>query len=675
MSVSPEEMSKKVRNFRRYKDGTTQWRSWQDKIFEADKSHKCPEYVLSTPPCQGSCPSGHDVRGWLNIVRGLEKPPLGTDGKPSMPWQEYAWRRMTEANPFPAIMGRVCPAPCQGGCNRNDVDEFVGINSIEHFIGNWAIENGLGFPMPELKTGKRVAIVGGGVSGLSCAYHLRLKGHDCVVFESSDKLGGMISFGLPAYRTPRDVVDAEVKRIIDMGVEVRLNTRVGKDVTFSDLRNDFDAVFIGVGAQTGNLAPLPGFDAPNCIDAITFLRKFNEGKMDHAGERIVVIGGGDTAMDVAAVARRLGSHPGAESQDQAQVIVAARESDGGRAKGCEVSRGSSEVVVAYRRNVQEMPASKHELDAVIQEGVEIQSCVNPLSVVKDKDGKAVALRVIQVDWVNKKMVPKEGTEYDIPCDLIVAAVGQSVNWTGMEECKNERGLAKVDKNLQVVGQPGVFVGGDAITPFLLTTAIGHGRIASEGIDRYMKGEDLGKRPKVDVHYWDLTRKQIEFGKTPEAYHSLNKEEVIREEGSAKDIDLGVRGSDLAKFAIHNFENRADKYVIPSKDLFLGHFPFSPRNERSMAVIDANNVLGNEEERIVALAESQAQAEAKRCMSCGLCFECDNCVVYCPQGAVFKVKKTQATTGRYVDTDYAKCIGCHICADVCPTGYIKMGMGD
>ncbi|MDP2877952.1 MAG: NAD(P)-binding protein [Sulfuricella sp.] len=676
MSVSPEEMNKsKSRSFRRYKDGQSEYRSWQDKIFDAGWSHKCPEYVLSTPPCQGSCPSGHDVRGWLNIVRGIEKAPLGADGKPSMSWQEYAWRRMTEANPFPAIMGRVCPAPCQGGCNRSEVDEFVGINSIEHFVGNWAIEHGLGFAKPTHKTGKRVAIIGGGVGGLSCAYHLMRKGHDCVVFESSDKLGGMISFGLPAYRTPRDIVDAEVQRILDMGVEVRLNTRVGKDVSFADLRRKFDAVFIGIGAQTGNVLDIPGSDAPNCTDGISFLREFNEGKLDHAGKRIVVIGGGDTAMDVAAVARRLGSYNvDAETLGHAKVVVATRESDSRRGLA-QCLRSSSEVVIAYRRHVQEMPASKHELDAVIQEGVEIQSCVAPVSVVKDANGNAVALRVIPVDWVNKKMIPKEGSEYNIPCDLIVSAVGQSVNWSGMDEFKNDRGLAKVDKNLQAVGHPGVFVGGDAITPFLLTTAIGHGRIASEGIDHYLKGEDLGKRPKVDVHYWDLLQKQNEFGKTPETYRSRTKEDVIKEEGSAKEIDLGLRGSDTAQFALHNFENRADKYVMPSKDLFLGHFPFTPRNEREMRVIDTANVLGNEEERVVALAEAQAQAEAKRCMSCGLCFECDNCVIYCPQGAVKKTPKAQATTGRYVYTDYAKCIGCHICADVCPTGYIKMGMGD
>lgn len=678
MSVSPDKLNKpKIMNFRRYKDGQNQFRSWQDKIFDAGWTHKCPEYVLSTPPCQGSCPSGHDVRGWLNIVRGIEKAPLGADGKPSMPWQEYAWRRMTDANPFPAIMGRVCPAPCQGGCNRNDVDEFVGINSVEHFIGNWAIEHGLKFAKPENKTGKRVAIIGGGVSGLSCAYHLLRKGHDCVVFESSNKLGGMISFGLPAYRTPRDVVDAEVQRIVDMGLQVRLSTCVGKDVSIADLRRNFDAVYIAIGAQTGNVLDIPGADAPNCTDGITFLREFNEGKLDHAGKRIVVIGGGDTAMDVAAVARRLGSYNAdAESHEQSRVIVAAREDDGGRGqKGSQHWRQSADVVIAYRRHVQEMPASKHELDAVVEEGVEIQPCVAPVAVIKDENGYAVALRVMKVDWINKKMVPKEGSEYDIPCDLIVSAVGQSVNWSGLDGFKNDRKLAKVDKNLQAVGQPGVFIGGDAVTPFILTTAVGHGRIASEGINNYLNGKELDKRPKVDVYFWDLLRKQIEVGKAPETYRSLAKEEVIKIEGSAKDIDLGYRGSDIAKFAIHNFENRNDKYVMPSSDLFLGHFSFTPRIERSLLTIDAQNVLGNLDERLVPLAEAQVQAEAKRCMSCGLCFECDNCVIYCPQGAVKKTPKAQATTGRYVYTDYARCIGCHICADVCPTGYIKMGMGE
>ena len=201
----------------------------------------------------------------------------------------------------------------------------------------------------------------------------------------------------------------------------------------------------------------------------------------------------------------------------------------------------------------------------------------------------------------------------------------------------------------------MFTGGDIVRPHLLTTAIGHAWIAAEGIDRHLMGEELEKRPKIDVHYFDLERKMIEKGlKIEEAHEPL-------------------RGTYASDVAVHNYDNRSDRYVITHEELFLGHFPHTPRNERQIVHLDAESAVGNFEERIVTLTEAQAQAEAARCMSCGQCFECDNCIVYCPQVAVKKVPKAQATMGRYVYTDYDRCIGCHICMDVCPTGYIKMGL--
>ncbi|MHB8167477.1 MAG: FAD-dependent oxidoreductase, partial [Sulfuricella sp.] len=265
MSVSPEEMNKnQARTFRRYKDGKTQWRSWQDKIFKADKSPKCPEYVLSTPPCQGSCPAGEDIRGYLNIVRGVEKPVGG------VPMQEYAWRRLTSANPFPSVMGRVCPAPCESGCNRNEVDDFVGINSVEHYLGEYAIKNNLKFSVPEgvQKSGKKVAIIGGGPAGLSVAYHLTLKGHSCTIFDEHELLGGMMRYGIPGFRTPRDVLDTEIQRIIDLGVEVKLKVHIGKDITLDQIKKDYDAIFMGMGAQAGRPLPVPGAEAPNVVTAM-----------------------------------------------------------------------------------------------------------------------------------------------------------------------------------------------------------------------------------------------------------------------------------------------------------------------------------------------------------------------------------------------------------------------
>jgi NADPH-dependent glutamate synthase beta subunit-like oxidoreductase/Pyruvate/2-oxoacid:ferredoxin oxidoreductase delta subunit len=617
--------------YRRFKDGDNQWKRSQENLFKASWTYKCPTYVQQTPPCQGKCPAGEDIRSWLNILRGVEKVPMGADNKPVMPVAEYAWRRLTECNPFPAIMGRVCPAPCQTGCNRAKVDDFVGINSVEQFIGNYGIEKGLAFPKPEKETGKKVAIIGGGVAGLSMAYQLRRKGHTCTIFEAYGKLGGMLAFGLPEYRTTQDVVQAEIKRIIDMGgIEVKLNTRVGKDVSMDDLRKKFDAVFVAIGAQAGTRLDVPGADAPNCVDALALLRAYNEGKLKDVGDNIVIIGGGNTAMDIAAVAARVGNN----------------------------GQKKAKVVIAYRRTVAEMPADQHEKDAVITAGVEMQPCVIPVSVVKGADGKATALRVAKVEWVNKKMQVIPNSEYDIPANYIVAAVGQYIQWEGMDNLKNAKDKANVDKTLQAIGQAGVFVGGDAITPDLLTTAIGHARIASGGIHEYLTTGAPGKRPAIDKALWnlqnDLEKRGAKFEALPEGY---------------------TRATNENKNALHNFDDRADRAVIPHTDLFLGHFTFTPRNQRAFRPVTADKVLGDHKEHTwEALAEAAAVAEAKRCMSCGMCFECDNCVIYCPQGAVKRVPKKDASPGRYVVTDYAKCIGCHICKDVCPTGYIQMGLG-
>lgn len=669
MSVSPEEMNKiQARTFRRFKDGKTQWRSWQDKIFEADKSHKCPEYVLSTPPCQGSCPAGEDIRGYLNIVRGVEKPVGG------VPMQEYAWRRLTSANPFPSVMGRVCPAPCESGCNRNEVDDFVGINSVEHYLGEYAIKNNLKFSVPEgvQKSGKKVAIIGGGPAGLSVAYQLTLKGHSCTIFDEHALLGGMMRYGIPGFRTPRAVLDTEIQRIIDLGVEVKLNVHIGKDITLDQIKTDYDAIFMGMGAQAGRPLPVPGAEAPNVVTAMAFLRAFNDGRLQHVGKRVVVIGGGDTSIDVATVARRLGHIKTANPSERTEHIIAGQVAH----DVAEVSaKEGAEVVLCSRSPVEKMNANKHEVEEALAEGIEIKGNITPVSVVVGADGRATALRVAELETIGGKQVIKEGTEYDIPADLIVSAIGQAVDFTGLDGFDNGKGLISADKHYQVPGQKGIFVGGDVLRPHLLTTAIGHGRIAAESIDHYLNGEDLGKRPKVDVAYFDVLRKEIEVGLAPEEYHSRSKEEVKKAEGFAKDIDLGVRGTDRDKFAVHNFEDRSEKYVIPSTELFLGHFPYTPRNKRNFVTLTAEQVLGHFEERLEALDDKTVVSEAKRCMSCGLCFECDNCVIYCPQTAVFKVKKAQSTTGRYVDTDYSRCIGCHICADVCPTGYIKMGMGD
>jgi NADPH-dependent glutamate synthase beta subunit-like oxidoreductase/Pyruvate/2-oxoacid:ferredoxin oxidoreductase delta subunit len=634
--------------FRRYKDGDNKIKDLREQIFNADKSYKCPTYVHRTPPCQASCPSGHDIRGWLDIVRGVEKPPVG------MTWQEYAFQRAVEANPFPAVMGRVCPAPCEDGCNRNEVEDHVGINSVEHFLGDYALEHGFKLPAAGAPTGKRIALIGGGVASLACAYQLRRKGHACTVFEARAELGGMMRYGIPGYRTPRDVLDREIQRILDLGVEVRLGVKVGVDITFDELERHYDAIFVGLGAQAGSPLDVPGAaEAANCITGISFLEAFNEGRLHFAAERVLVIGGGDTAMDVAAVARRLGHISQIHEKDRPESVVLGQTTHD---VALSASRQGANVTIVYRRPIDKMPATKMEIEHVTEEGVEILPSLLPVAVVLDAPGHAKALRVAEVDWSTGKMVVKEGTERDIECDLIVSAIGQATDFTGLEVLNNGKGSAASDSFHRSPKRKGVFVGGDVIRPHLLTTAIGHAWIAAESIDHYLQGDDQPGLPKVNVHHFNLLQKLRESGREPATYNHVQD-----------------RGTDTAPYAVHNYEDRSKSQVVPADELYLGHFQCVSRNHRVMKSIGAENVLGNFTSRLQTLSEKEVRAEAGRCMSCGMCFECDNCVIYCPQTAVHRVKKSEATFGRYVDTDYGKCIGCHICKDVCPTGYIQMGL--
>jgi NADPH-dependent glutamate synthase beta subunit-like oxidoreductase/Pyruvate/2-oxoacid:ferredoxin oxidoreductase delta subunit len=642
-------MTETALTFRRYEEGDDQYEDMVDNIFNAGWTHKCPTYINKTPPCQGECPSGHDIRGWLNIVSGIEKPTGG------MSWQEYAFRRMTDANPFPALMGLACPAPCQTKCNRNDVDDHVGINSVEHFIGIWALENGMTFPKPEKETGKKVAVIGGGPAGLACAYQLRRKGHTPVVFEANAELGGMLEYGLSGHRCPRDIVHKEVQRILDMGVEARCNTAVGVDVSVEQLDKEFDAVFWGIGAQVGNPVPVPGWDeADNCVDGLAYLRAYNEGRLQYLSGRTLIIGGGNTAMDCVGTARRLGHKDVTDGAMRPEEVILGRSE---HPKTPVAQRGAAEVWIVYRRPFSAAPADQHEKDAIIEEGVEIHERLAPVEIILGEDGRATALRVIKADWSTGKMVVEEGSEFNIECDLIIAATGQSSVFTGIEDFNNGKGLFNSDNTFQIPSKAGHFVGGDAVYPDLLTTAIGHAWKASEGIDVYLQGEEVPARPRIDVHHFDIEKKLAEVDKSPAPY-----------------AGGPLENTDSSAAVIHNYEDRSHDKVITSKSLFLGHFEHTPCNVRKQNFIGPDCV-GSSQDRLIPLTEEEVLAEAKRCMSCGMCFDCGNCVNYCPQRAVYKVTPADKVMARFVDTDYSLCIGCHICMDVCPTGYIQMGLGE
>lgn len=634
--------------FRRFIDGDARPRPWQEEIFKAGWSHKCPTYVLKASPCQAACPSGHDVRGWLSIARGLDQPPAG------LSWQEAAFHRLVEANPFPAVMGRVCPAPCEDACNRNELDDHVGINAVEHAIGDWALLNDVPLPRPARESGRRVAVVGGGPAGLSAAYHLRRRGHAVTVFDEHDALGGMMRYGIPGYRTPRAVIDGEIARILALGVEVRLGQRVGRDVAVERLERDFDAIFWGLGTQAGRTLSIPGADAINCITGVAFLRAFNEGRLKSVSGQVIVIGGGDTSLDVASVARRLGHISQVRPKDRPESTVFGQIAHDVAATA---RREGADVILTSLFPVNRMMAAQREVEAVVREGVDIRGGVMPLAVIKDDQGRVAALRLCRCRMDGDQPTPVEGTSFDLPCQLLVIAIGQKGDLGDLAELDSGTGLIAADRHQAVPGRPGHFVGGDIVRPGLLTAAIGQGRIAAESIDDHLAGRPLERRAKVDAVRYDLAGRLTRAGLTPGP------------------IDRPIRGTAADARAIHNFEDRSAQEVIPHEKLFLGHFAPTPRHRRSEYDLSGDAVLGNFEERVAAPSETAVIAEAQRCLSCGLCIECDNCAIYCPQQAVSRVPKAERVPGRYVQTDYARCIGCHICYDVCPTGYIQMGLGE
>ncbi len=411
-----------------------------------------PLYLDRLPPCNNACPAGENIQGWLYHAESGD--------------YEQAWRTLTLDNPMPAVMGRVCYHPCETACNRANVDEAVGINSVERFLGDQAIKLGWKFEKPATSSGKHVLVVGAGPSGLSAAYHLARLGHRVTIHEAGPLSGGMMRFGIPKYRLPRDVLEAEVQRILDLGVTLKLNTKVA-NIEETMKEGGFDAAFLAVGAHIAKRAYIPAGEAAKLLDAMQVLRSMEGEEKPMLGRRVVVYGGGNTALDVARTAKRL---------------------------------GAEEAIIVYRRTRERMPAHDFEVEEALQEGIMIKW----LSTIKNMSDEGT-LTVERMELDAKGFPQPTGEMETLEADSLVLALGQDVDLSllnGVPGLEIKDGVVQVAKNM-MTGRAGVFAGGDMVpSERTVTVAIGHGKKAARNIDAWLRGETYEPAPKHEIATFD-----------------------------------------------------------------------------------------------------------------------------------------------------------------------------
>ena len=411
-----------------------------------------PVYVHRMPPCNNACPAGENIQQWLYRAEEGD--------------YEGAWHQLMEDNPFPAIMGRVCYHPCETACNRGELDEAVGINSVERFLGDEAIKQGWTVPVTAEPSGKRVLVVGAGPSGLTAAYHLRRLGHEVVVRDAGPRAGGMMRVGIPKYRLPRDVLDAEVQRIVDMGVEIELDHKVD-DVLAEKDEGGFDAVFLAVGAHIGKRAYIPAGSASHVLDAVSLLRSMEGEEQPMLGRRVVIYGGGNTAIDAARTAKRL---------------------------------GAEEAIIVYRRTRERMPAHDFEVEEALEEGV----LMKWLSTIKQVDEGTIAVERMELD--ESGFPQPTGEVEELAADSVVLALGQDVDLSLLDHVPGievDDGVVQVDRCM-MTGHDGVFAGGDMVpAERTVTVGVGHGKKAARHIDAWLRGGEYAPPPKAELATFDM----------------------------------------------------------------------------------------------------------------------------------------------------------------------------
>ena len=444
-----------------------------------------PEYVHRMPPCNNACPAGENIQNWLYIAE---------DGS-----YESAWRALVQENPFPAIMGRVCYHPCQDVCNRSFLDEAVGINSVERFLGDHALEKGWAIPAPEKESGFKVLIIGAGPAGLSAAYHLRRLGHAVTVRDATHAPGGMMRYGIPKYRLPREILDAEIDRIKNMGITFEMNTRV--DDVHTAMDEGFDAVFMAIGAQLSKRAYIPASEAARILDAIKVLHDVEDGNQPLLGRKVVVYGGGNTAMDVARTAKRL---------------------------------GAEEAVIVYRRTRDKAPANDLEITEALEEGI----LVKWLSTVNHVGQHELRIEKMELD---EKGFPQPTGEFEtLEADSLILALGQEVDFSLLGNSADldvADGTMNVDATM-MTSHPGIFAGGDMVpADRTVTTGVGHGKKAARNIDAWLRSTAYENVKNTDL----VTYEQLNTWYYTDAPHVVR--ERLEATRRAKDFSEVVKGLD------------------------------------------------------------------------------------------------------------------------------------
>lgn len=531
-----------------------------------------PDQVLKTAPCQQGCANCGDIRAWIGTVAQRRKTGIDPD-------EAYAraWRIIADVNPFPATLGRICPHPCESHCNRSELDEPLAINALERFLGDYAIESRLPLPSePGTEAVESIGVVGAGPSGLSFAYQMARWGYPVTVYDAREKAGGMLRYGVPDYRLPQRVLDAEIDKIIDLGVSLELNTQVGRDISLETLQQRHACLYLGIGAQKGRGLDVPGIDGPGILQATEYLEQLNRGEDVPIGTKVAVIGGGNTAMDAARCARRSGA----------------------------------DVTVLYRRTLDEMPAIKSEIEEAVEESVELLLLAAPVGMLRDSSGRLVAVEVQNMKLGGldasgrPRPVPVEGSCYSLEADTVILAVSQVPELNGFSHLDNKSGWLVADGKGAINGK--LWTGGDVLGLGIAGQAIVQGRHAAERLHEQLRGLPVRvETPATCV--------------------------------GAKNVT-----------------------VVPGRE---------SRAARQAGRPPAERVVSGMSEVTETICEQRFLSEVERCLSCGSCFGCEQCYMYCTSGCYKRVES--AAPGAYFSLNLDACQECGKCVEVCPCGYLEV----